>query len=141
MGYLHRKSCEQAIEHLVVRDPYALASERNRLLTADFVTQLARKVPGISRATVIAWDAKALETAISRQRKEWSTIWSANRHHFIGRVPLLLELKSRGEDRGFHDRWVEAYFEAGNRLAWNLTSGIDGFINRDSECTVTLWEE
>lgn len=132
----------QAIEHLVVRDPYALASRRNRLLTADFVTQLARKVPGISRATVIAWDAESarngnFETTqrmVDDMEREWD-------RRFIGRVPLLLELKSRGEDRRFHDRWVEAYFEAGNRLAWNLTSGIDGFMNRDSECTVTLWEE
>jgi len=50
----------RTIEHLVIRDPYALAGRRNRLLTADFATHLARKVPGISRVTVIAWDAETV---------------------------------------------------------------------------------
>ena len=132
----------RAIEHLVIRDPYALAGRRNRLLTADFATHLARKVPGISRVTVIAWDAESArndnhettQRAADEMEREWD-------RRFMGRVPLLLELKSRGEDRRFHDRWVEAHLGEGERLAWNLTSGVDGFMSTDSECTVTLWDE
>jgi len=132
----------RAIEHLVIRDPYALAGRRNRLLTADFATHLARKVPGISRVTVIAWDAESArndnyettQRAADEMEREWD-------RRFMGRVPLMLELKSRGEDRRFHDRWVEAHLPEGERLAWNLTSGVDGFMNTESECTVTLWDE
>lgn len=132
----------RAIEHLVIRDPYALAGRRNRLLTADFATHLARKVPGISRVTVIAWDAESArndnyettQRAADEMEREWD-------RRFMGRVPLMLELKSRGEDRRFHDRWVEAHLPEGERLAWNLTSGVDGFMSTDSECTVTLWDE
>jgi len=132
----------RAIEHLVIRDPYALAGRRNRLLTADFATNLARKVPGISRVTVIAWDAESArndnyettQRAADEMEREWD-------RRFMGRVPLLLELKSRGEDRRFHDRWVEAHLAEGELLAWNLTSGVDGFMSTDSECTVTLWDE
>ncbi|WP_156103369.1 hypothetical protein [Sphingobium herbicidovorans] len=53
----------------------------------------------------------------------------------------MQKLKSRGEDRRFHDRRVEAHLAEGDRLAWNLTSGVDGFMNTESECTVTLWDE
>ena len=132
----------RAIEHLVIRDPYALAGRRNRLLTADFVTHLARKVPGISRVTVIAWDAESARSdnyettqrAADEMEREWD-------RRFMGRVPLMLELKSRGEDRRFHDRWVVAHLGQGERLAWSLTSGVDGYMRTDSECTVTLWME
>lgn len=133
---------KRAIEHLIIRDPYALAGRRNRLLTADFASHLARKVPGVSRVTVIAWDAESArndnfettQRTVDDMEREWD-------RRFMGRVPLLLELKSRGEDRRFHDRWIEAYLDDGDRLAWNLTSGVDGFMNTDSECTVTLWDD
>lgn len=131
----------RSIEHLVIRDPYALAGRRNRLLTTDFAVQLARKVPGISRATVIAWDAESArndnyettQRVVDEMEREWD-------RRFMGRVPLQLELKSRGEDRRFHDRWIEAQLDSGERLAWNLTSGVDGFMDTSSECTVTFWE-
>lgn len=131
----------RTIEHLVIRDPYALAGRRNRLMTTDFAVQLARKVPGISRVTVIAWDAESARNnnyettqgVVEEMEREWG-------RRFIGRVPLLLELKSRGEDRRFHDRWIEAQLETCERLAWNLTSGVDGFMDTNSECTVTFWD-
>jgi len=132
----------RTIDHLIIRDPYALAGRRNRLLTTDFATHLGRKVPGIARVTVVAWDAESArndnyettQRATDDMEREWE-------RRFMGRVPLMLELKSRGEDRKFHDRWIEAHLEQGDRLAWNLTSGVDGFMNVDSECTVTLWED
>lgn len=137
-GHLNNR----AIEHLIIRDPYALAGRRNRLLTADFATHLARKVPSISRVTVIAWDAESARNdnyeSTQRSADEMEREWN---RRFMGRVPLLLELKSRGEDRRFHDRWVEAYLVEGDRLSWNLTSGVDGFMNSDSECTVSFWDQ
>jgi hypothetical protein len=131
----------RTVEHLVIRDPYALAGRRNRLMTTDFAVQLARKVPGISRVTVIAWDAESARSdnhettqrVVEEMEREWD-------RRFMGRVPLLLELKSRGEDRRFHDRWIEAQLETCERLAWNLTSGVDGFMDINSECTVTFWD-
>lgn len=36
---------------------------------------------------------------------------------------------------------LEAHLPEGERLVWNLTSGVDGFMNTESECTVTLWDE
>lgn len=129
------------IEHLVIRDPYAMAGRRNRLLTVDFAIQLARKVPALSRATIIAWDAEsarqeAFETT-QRASEDMEREWD---RRFMGRVPLLLELKSRGADRRFHDRWIEAYLEDGSRISWNLSSGVDGFMDAKSECTVTFWD-
>jgi hypothetical protein len=131
----------RTVEHLVIRDPYALAGRRNRLMMTDFAVQLARKVPGISRVTVIAWDAESARSdnhettqrVVEEMEREWD-------RRFMGRVPLLLELKSRGEDRRFHDRWIEAQLETCERLAWNLTSGVDGFMDINSECTVTFWD-
>lgn len=129
------------IEHLIIRDPYALAGRRNRVITTDFAVQLARKVPGISRATVIAWDAESArndnyettQKVVQDMEREWD-------RRFIGRVPLILEFKSKGEDRRFHDRWIEAYLESGEKISWNLTSGVDGFMDNNSECTVTYWD-
>ena len=124
------------------RDPYALAGRRNRTLTSEFAAYLARKVPSIGQVTVVAWDAEsarqdAFETtqqAIDQMEREWG-------QRFMGRVPLMLDLKSRGSDRRFHDRWVEAHLEDGEKLAWNLSSGVDGFMDTQSECTVTFWND
>ena len=131
----------RAIEHLIIRDPYALAGRRNRVITTDFAVQLARKVPGISHTTVIAWDAESArndnyettQKVVQDMEREWD-------RRFIGRVPLFLELKSKGEDRRFHDRWIEAFLENGEKISWNLTSGVDGFMDTNSECTVTFWD-
>lgn len=131
----------RAIDHLVIRDPYALAGRRNRTLTVDFAVQLARKVPEISRATIIAWDAESArndnyETTpgiMEEIEREWG-------RRFMGRVPLFLELKTRGEGGRFHDRWVEAHLKSGERVDWNLTSGVDGFMDTAGECTVTFWD-
>lgn len=130
----------RGIEHLVVRDPYAIAGRRNRAIVADFAAQLARKVPIVSRVTVIAWDAESArqdnyettQRAIDEMEREWD-------RRFFGRVPLILELKSRGQDRGFHDRWVDALLDDGEKISWNFTSGVDGFMDTNSECMVTLW--
>lgn len=136
-GNLARRS----IEHLIIRDPYALAGRRNRKFTSDFAAQLARKVPRISHVTIIAWDAESArssniesdQTLVEDMEREWD-------RRFMGRVNLFLDLKSRGEDRRFHDRWVEAHLENGQIVSWNLTSGVDGFMDSCSECTVTYWD-
>lgn len=98
----------------------AMAGRRNRLLTVNFAMHLAREVPEIPRVSVIAWDTESArndnyettQRAADEMEREWD-------RRFMGRVPLMLELKSRGEVRRFHDRWIEAYLSDGERLAWN----------------------
>lgn len=129
-----------AVESLVIIDPYATAGERNRRMVVDFAKLIIGDGVGCGAAHLVSFDAESargIDYEDSNQRyDDMLRRWSAR---FPG-APLRFDQVSKQGNRSLHGREIRAKTRSGRTVVWDLGHGIDGVMTARYRCVVNLSE-
>lgn len=132
---------DAVIARLEIQDPYCCADERSRARLINFIRRFEKLAARIGSVQVIAFNADSVQSRYPEsnqaQRDDIEQQWN----RVLAAIPLHLTQRSRRAGGDFHDRFVKAELENGDRVVWDLGRGIDGVMNIKWSCVVNAFYE
>lgn len=128
------------VENLIIRDPYALASDSSRRAHVQFIRDFSETAKRLANVQIEYAPEANDDVGEIDARHDFGRLFSVSSNSNAPKL-LLTRRSKRSRDDDFHDRFVEVYVKhaggAIKRHEITIGRGVEALYNDRRQCTVT----